>query len=148
MTPEQVFSIANGIAVVAWLMLVILPRQRWVIGTVTSLAVPALFAIVYVGIVATTFGRTPGGFSTLGDVATLFSNPWALLAGWIHYLAFDLLIGTWEARDARERGVPHLVLVPCLVLTFLFGPAGWLLYMCVAWAAFSRRATFSRRGRL
>ena len=59
---------------------------------------------------------------------TLFSNPWALLAGWIHYLAFDLLIGTWETRDAREHGVPHLLLVPCLVLTFLFGPAGWLLY--------------------
>jgi hypothetical protein len=67
--------------------------------------------------------RTPGGFSTLPDVATLFSNPWALLAGWIHYLAFDLLIGTWETRDAREHGVPPLWLVPCLVLTFLFGPA-------------------------
>jgi hypothetical protein len=78
--------------------------------------------------VATTFGRTPGGFSSLAAVATLFGNPWALLAGWIHYLAFDLLIGTWEARDARERGVPHLLLVPCLILTFLFGPAGWLLY--------------------
>jgi hypothetical protein len=127
-TPEQVFSVVNVIATVAWLMLVILPRQRWVTETVTSVAVPSLFAIVYVGIVATTVGRTPGGFSTLSAVATLFSNPWVLLAGWIHYLAFDLLIGTWEARDARERGVPHLLLIPCLVLTFLFGPAGWLLY--------------------
>jgi len=127
-TPEQVFSIANLIATAAWLLLVILPRQRWVTDTVTSVAVPLLFAIAYVGIVVTTFGRTPGGFTTLAAVATLFSNPWALLAGWIHYLAFDLLIGTWEARDARERGVPHLLLVPCLVLTFLFGPAGWLLY--------------------
>jgi hypothetical protein len=90
-----------------------------------------LFAIVYVGIVVTTFGRTPGGFSTLEGVATLFSNPWALLAGWIHYLAFDLLIGTWEVRDAREQGLSHLFLVPCLVLTFLFGPAGWLLYRTV-----------------
>ena len=52
-----------------------------------------------------------------------------LLAGWIHYLAFDLLVGTWEARDSRERGIPHLLLVPCLILTFLFGPAGWLLYL-------------------
>jgi hypothetical protein len=130
-TPEQVFTIANLIATLAWVMLVILPRQRWVTGMVTSVIVPMLFAVVYVGIVATTFGRTPGGFSTLADVATLFSNPWALLAGWIHYLAFDLLIGTWEARDARERGLPHLLLVPCLVLTFLFGPAGWLLYMGV-----------------
>jgi hypothetical protein len=127
-TPEQVFSIVNLIATAAWILLVILPRQRWVTGVVTSVVVPMLFAIVYVGIVATTFGRTPGGFSTLAGVALLFDNSWVLLAGWIHYLAFDLLIGTWEARDARERGVRHLLLVPCLVLTFLFGPAGWLLY--------------------
>jgi hypothetical protein len=127
-TPEQIFSIANLVAMAAWVALVILPGRRWVTEVLTSTAVPLLFAIAYVLIVATTFGRTPGGFSSLAAVATLFSNPWALLAGWIHYLAFDLLIGTWEARDARERGVPHLLLVPCLILTFLFGPAGWLLY--------------------
>lgn len=128
MTPEQIFSIANLVAMAAWIALVILPGRRWVTDILTSTTVPLLFAIAYVVIIATTFGRTPGGFSSLADVATLFSNPWALLAGWIHYLAFDLLIGTWEARDARERGVPHLLVVPCLILTFFFGPAGWLLY--------------------
>lgn len=138
MTPEQVFSIVNLIATAAWVALLILPGRRWVTGIVTSTVVPVLFAIVYVGIVATTFGRTPGGFTTLAGVATLFSNPWALLAGWIHYLAFDLLIGTWETRDAREHGVPHLLLVPCLVLTFLFGPAGWLLYRGVRLAKSSQ----------
>jgi hypothetical protein len=139
-TPEHVFSIANLIATAAWLALVIFPGRRWVTGIVTSTAVPLLFAIVYVGIMATTFGRTPGGFSTLAAVATLFSSPWALLAGWIHYLAFDLLIGAWETQDARERGVPHLLLIPCLILTFLFGPAGWLLYRGVRLAAPSRRS--------
>ena len=128
MTPEQIFSVANLVAMAAWVALVILPGRRWVTEVFTSTAVPLLFAIAYALIVATTFGRTPGGFSSLAAVATLFSNPWVLLAGWIHYLAFDLLIGTWEVRDARERGVPHLLLVPCLILTFLFGPAGWLLY--------------------
>ena len=138
MTPEQVFSIVNLIAIAAWIALMILPGRRWVTGIVTSTVVPLLFAIVYVAIVATTFGRTPGGFSTLAGVATLFGNPWALLAGWIHYLAFDLLIGTWETRDAREHGLPHLLLVPCLVLTFLFGPAGWLLYRGVRLAKSSQ----------
>ena len=130
MTPEHIFSIANLVAMAAWVALVILPG-RWVTEVLTSTAVPLLLAIAYVLIVATTFGRTPGGFSSLAAVATLFSNPWALLAGWIHYLAFDLLIGTWEARNAREHGVPHLLLVPCLILTFLIGPAGWLLYRAV-----------------
>jgi ABA4-like protein len=142
-TPEQVFSIVNLIATAAWLALVILPGRRWVTGIVTSTVVPLLFAIVYVGIVVTTFGRAPGGFSTLEAVATLFSHPWALLAGWIHYLAFDLLIGTWEVRDAREHGLPHLLVVPCLVLTFLFGPAGWLLYRAVRLTSQMRQSVSS-----
>jgi len=40
-------------------------------------------------------------------------------------------VGAWEARDAARRGVPHLLVVPCLVLTFFAGPAGWALYLAV-----------------
>lgn len=129
MTANQVFSLANLIALAAWVLLAVLPRRRWVVDVVAGMAIPALLATLYAAIVATMWYGSPGGFSTLPDVATLFSNPWLLLAGWIHYLAFDLLIGTWEVRDARERGVPYLLVLPCLALTFLFGPAGWLLYM-------------------
>jgi len=128
MTANHVFSIVNPIALLSWLLLIALPRRRWVIDVVAGFAVPVLFAIVYTAIILTNFFGSAGGFSSLPDVALLFSNPWLLLAGWTHYLAFDLLVGTWEARDAGERGVSHLLLVPCLVLTFLFGPAGWLLY--------------------
>ena len=80
-----------------------------------------------------------GGFSSLPDVAALFGNPWLLLAGWTHYLAFDLLVGSWEVRDARDRGVPHRLVLPCLALTFLFGPAGWLLYRSLR-TAYTRRS--------
>jgi hypothetical protein len=131
MTPERLFSIANALAAVSWLLLLLLPRRRWVIDIVTGQVVPALFAVLYIGLVVTMFGRSDGGFSTLAGVATLFANPWMLLAGWMHYLAFDLLIGTWEVRDAQARGIPHLLVAPCLILTFLFGPAGWLLYLTV-----------------
>ena len=131
MSAEQVFSAANTVSIVSWLLLAVLPGRRWVIDVVTGRVVPILFAIAYVAIVVTTFAGAEGGFSSLSGVATLFRNPWLLLAGWLHYLAFDLLIGTWEARDARERGVPHLLLVPCLFLTLMFGPAGWLAYLGV-----------------
>lgn len=90
--------------------------------------IPLLLALVYLWLIATTFGRTPGGFGSLAQVSLLFQNPRALLAGWIHYLAFDLFVGSWEVRDARRAGVRHLLVVPCLVLTFLFGPVGLLLY--------------------
>jgi hypothetical protein len=100
-----------------------------------------LFAVLYIGLIASTFGRVDGGFSTLAGVAALFTNQWLLLAGWVHYLAFDLLVGTWEVRDAQEKGIPHALVVPCLLVTFMFGPAGWLLYLALRSAFGLRRAT-------
>ena len=55
----------------------------------------------------------------------LLSSPQALLAGWVHYLVFDLWVGSWEAED---NSLPHWLLLPCLALTFLAGPTGLLLY--------------------
>jgi hypothetical protein len=131
MTPERLFSLVNVLALLAWLLLAILPRRPWVVRLVAGVAVPALLAIVYVALIGLHWGGAEGGFSTLADVALLFANPWLLLAGWVHYLCFDLLIGCWEVRDAQEQGVSHALVLPCLVLTFMFGPAGWLAYTAV-----------------
>ena len=130
MTADQIFSIANLVALCCWLLLIVLPGRAWVGNVVKAFAIPA-FGILYTIIIAMHFAGSDGGFSSLADVARLFANPWLLLAGWIHYLAFDLLVGSWEVRDARERGIGHMLVVPCLILTFLFGPAGWLLSLGV-----------------
>ena len=131
MTADQIFSVANSVAVLCWILLAILPDRRWVTRSVTGTALPALFAVAYVAIVVAVFPQANGSFSTLAGVMELFANPWLVLAGWLHYLAFDLLIGTWEARDSVERGVPRWALIPCLFLTLMFGPAGWLVYRVV-----------------
>jgi hypothetical protein len=131
MTPDQLFSIANSAAILCWILLAMLPDRRWVTGVVTGTAAPALFAAAYIAIVIAVLPRAEGNFSTLSGVSTLFSNPWLLVAGWLHYLAFDLLTGTWEARDAVSRGVPRWLLGPCLFLTLMLGPTGWLLYMAI-----------------
>jgi hypothetical protein len=131
MSPDLLFSVTNDMALIGWVMLAILPGRRWVPDVVTGRVIPIALALVYAAVVVATFFGAEGNFSSLDGVASLFSNRWLLLAGWVHYLAFDLLIGTWEARDARERGLPHLLLVPCLFLTLMFGPAGWLLYMLI-----------------
>ena len=139
MTAEQLFSILNMMAMVSWLPLVFLPRVRWA-TTVVPVVMPAVLAVVYVALVAVALPGSEGGFSSLAGVRALFDNPWGLLAGWTHYLAFDLFIGGWEVRDAQWHGIPHLLIVPALVLTFLFGPAGLLLYLTV------RKLSTIRRG--
>jgi Domain of unknown function (DUF4281) len=132
MTAEQLFSILNLMTMAAWLPLVLLPRVRWT-ATLLPVAMPVLLAVIYVVLVAATLWPSEGGFSSMAGVRALFDNPWMLLAGWTHYLAFDLFIGGWEVRDAQQRGIPHLLIVPALVLTFLLGPAGLLLYLVIRW---------------
>jgi hypothetical protein len=131
MSAEQVFSISNSVALAGWLILIFTGRKRWSAGLVTGAILPLLLAVLYGGLVAVNWAGSEGGFGTLAEVSKLFSNQWLLLAGWMHYLAFDLFIGSWEVRDAQSHGIPHLVVIPCLILTFLFGPIGLLLYFLI-----------------
>jgi hypothetical protein len=139
MTAEQLFSILNPVALVAWLLLALFPRRPLITRTIAGAAVPAFFAVAYIVFIVGAWGASEGSFSSLDGVASLFSNRWLLLAGWTHYLAFDLLVGVWEVRDSIERRIPHLAVVPCLALTFLFGPAGWLSYQLIRKTLGSKR---------
>ncbi len=114
-----------------WLLIAILPRWKFTRLVVLSGAVPLLLSVAYLALIVLFFGKAEGGFDSLANVMKLFTNEWAVLAGWIHYLAFDLFIGSWEVRDAQRRGISHLLVIPCLVLTFLFGPIGFLLYTAI-----------------
>jgi hypothetical protein len=130
MDAERLFSIVNPAATVGWLLLLMAPRRRWATFAAGTL-IPILLAAVYLGLLLLHWSEGRGGFSTLQGVTDLFANPWLLLAGWVHYLAFDLVVGTWETRDAMERGVSRWLLAPCLLATFLFGPVGFLVYQGV-----------------
>ena len=128
MKAEQIFSIANLVAVGGWLLLVILPRWKGTRIIVLSGLIPLLFSAAYLVLIGLFFWSAEGGFGSLADVMKLFTNPWATLAGWIHYLAFDLFVGSWEVKDSQQRSISHWFVIPCLFLTFLFGPIGFLLY--------------------
>ena len=129
MSPHDLFSILNGVALATWVALASFFRRPLVVNTIAGIVVPGILSAVYVLILLTAWRSSEGGFGSLEDVAALFANPWMLLAGWTHYLAFDLLVGVWEVRDAAVRRLPVPLLLACLALTFLFGPAGWLMYM-------------------
>ena len=130
MKAEQIFSIASSIAMISWIILVIAPR--WIVTRkiILSGVIPLLLSVAYLILIVLFFGSSEGGFGTLADVMKLFTNEWVALAGWIHYLAFDLFVGIWEMKDAQEKGISHWFVIPCLFLTFMLGPVGFLLY-CV-----------------
>lgn len=128
MKAEQIFSIVNLIALIGWIILAVAPR--WIVTrkVVLSGAIPLLLAVAYLILIVVFFGKSEGSFGSLAGVMQLFTNQWTVLAGWIHYLAFDLFVGVWEVKDSQEKGISHWFVIPCLFLTFMLGPIGFLLY--------------------
>jgi hypothetical protein len=130
MTAAQVFVAANLFALAGWVILVIaiaLQRSRLrdaVAGTVW----PVLLSVLYVVVSGLGWGTSGGGFLSLEAVREHLSGDWLMLAAWVHYLAFDLFIGARIAAETERAQLPRLVLVPVLPLTYLYGPAGLLLF--------------------
>jgi hypothetical protein len=89
-------------------------------------------AILYVFLITQTFDADAmESFGSLSGIATMFQNEIALLAGWVHYLAFDLMVGLFITNNAQKYGVNRFILIPCLFLTFMLGPTGLLLYIII-----------------
>ena len=128
MFDAHLFQYANLVTMLSWIALAVQPRR---VAPWLRFAVPGALALLYTWAIATSLPGAEGGFGSLADVKLLFANDRAVLAGWVHYLAFDLFIGCWEVLDAQQRGVRHLLVIPCLALTFMLGPVGLLLYLVI-----------------
>ena len=129
-TPDQLFGWAGQAAMLGWLILLVLPRRwPWLLA-VPRYIVPFGLSLLYAGLaMAHFFTIDGGGYGSLAEVKTLLSKDEMLLAGWVHYLAFDLFIGGWIAVNAGRMGVTRLVQAPILIATFMFGPVGLAIYL-------------------
>jgi Domain of unknown function (DUF4281) len=131
MTPDRLFDIASSFVLLGWLALVLAPLRRGLAIGVARLVAVILCGGYFAMLAAGLAGHGPpagAGFDSLEGVRLLLSTPQALLAGWVHYLAFDLFIGSWQVEAAPAARIPHWLLLPCLALTFVAGPVGLLLF--------------------
>jgi hypothetical protein len=129
MTFDQVFSIANTTALAGWAALLLLPRWPALILALRYGLIGAL-SVAYAVLIMMFFFRVEGGgFNSIAEVRALFLSDGGLLAGWIHYLAFDLFVGMWIAHEADKVGMGRLLQAPILAATFMFGPIGLLMYL-------------------
>jgi hypothetical protein len=133
--PHFAFKTAGLIAMLGWLALLaslfVAAVRPWA-WVAARWAIPGLIGLAYIALFASSWGNTPGGgFGSVAEVRALFANDHALAAGWLHYLAFDLFVGSWIAELGLKARVPALLLVPCLLLTFLLGPTGLVLFIAL-----------------
>ncbi len=131
------FKVATALSLAGWAALLGFPFwPRYASGIVFTLAVGLLCALyaylLFLGKRHDQEGaRVHGHFFSLGGVVRLFQSPRIVLVGWVHFLAFDLMVGLYIVTDAARHGINHWLLIPALLLTLMFGPAGLLLYLAM-----------------
>ena len=136
LSPDRAFSICGGVAALSWLSLAaslfVPDNLRAPIWAGTTLVVPALIGLGYAILLAQGLrARTGGGFGSIAAVRRLFADDAALAAGWLHYIAFDLFVGTWVAHAGLDADMSPLLILPCLLLTFLIGPVGLVAFLAL-----------------
>ena len=138
---DQLFGWAGQAAMVGWLILILLPRRwPWLLA-VPRYIIPFGLSLLYAGLaMAHFFTIDGGGYGSLAEVRVLLSKDEMLLAGWVHYLAFDLFIGGWIAVNADRIGLSRFVQAPILIATFMFGPVGLAIFLAVR-AGYFRRSS-------
>ena len=131
MTPALVFKICNMLVLPQWLLMIVAPKWKVTQILINWRVIPFALAFVYAYFIATTWGQVEGGFGSLEEVMRLFTNERMVVAGWVHYLVFDLLVGTWVLKTAQKKGIHHGLVIPCLLGCFLLGPVGFLIFWLI-----------------
>ncbi len=135
---KPLFQTASVLALIGWLLLMALPGWAHTASVVVGVVV-VLLAIIYAWVLFAALRQRPEpgsgkpGFFTLGGVLALLRNPTAALAAWIHILAFDLMVGVYIRHEGTLAGISHWALLPCYVLTLMFGPLGLLAFLGLRW---------------
>lgn len=131
MTFEGFYSASMAFVLVGWTALLLAPWRRELCITMAR-GVALILALTYLyQLLFTTVSVPNGNFTTLAGVTALFSLAPNVMLGWSHYLVFDLFVGSWQVEDAGRRGLSHLWVIPCLILTLMVGPVGLIAYFIV-----------------
>ena len=138
---ETLFSLSNLLVLPFWLLIIVLPHWRWTERIMRSPLVSAAPALLYAALVLPQIGGLLVALArpTLGDIAALLGTSAGATIGWVHFLAFDLLVGRWAYLDSRERAISAWLMAPILFLVLMLGPIGFLLYLAT-------RAFYQPRG--
>jgi hypothetical protein len=128
---EQLFLLSSLLVLPFWLLMIVLPHWRWTQRIMRSPLVVVPNALIYAILVLPRLSEIVSSFDSVASVAALLGAPTGTVIAWAHFLAFDLFVGRWAYLDSREQGVHPVLMAPVLVLTFLLGPLGFLLYLVV-----------------
>jgi hypothetical protein len=148
---DELFKLLNMVVLPAWILLVIAPRTKFTKNIVIFTAISVCFAFIFFELMSITNTTSVNNMKetiTMIKSFTLaglqqkisdmnfydimkpfFFSDLGFLIIWSHYIIIDLLLGYYITKDAFTSNIPHLFISPCLFLTLMAAPIGFLSYM-------------------
>ena len=130
MTAERLFQLLNLVVLPWWGLWLLAPRSAWARRAASHAAIFILLSVVYAALLVGALLFGPGGGFGYDGVRSALGGPVGFLAGWTHYLVFDLFVGAWVLRESLRLDVESR---PYLLLTLLAGPIGLGSFLVRRW---------------
>ena len=117
-----------------WLVLIFFPKSYFCRFFVVSIFPIFILSVAYIFILYKSFLNSYDfldNFSLylgIDSLLNLFSNSLYLMTFWIHFIAINLFVGGWIVKDSQRFLINKFLLAIPLLLTYLIGPIGLLIY--------------------
>ena len=134
LTFENIYLWSNFGLIPFWLMLAIAPNSKFTQILLNSIVLPLILSTAYIYVIYQSILLDESLINifklylSLDNLYTIFSVESFLLVFWLHFLALNLFLGSWMARDGVKYNLPRGLVVVPLILVYFTGPIGLILY--------------------
>ncbi len=136
-TIETLFYWVNLGVLPFWLVLIFFPYSNLSRYFVTSIFPVLLLSGAYIFVLYKSYLNSydfMNNFSlylSIDHLLNLFSNKLYLMIFWIHFISINLFTGGWIVKDSQKLNINKVLIIIPLVITYLIGPMGLLLYWLI-----------------
>ena len=134
LTFENIYIYSSFGVIPFWLLLIIIPNSKITQIFVNSIILPIILSTAYIYVLyqSILLGESFSGilkiYLSIDNLYTIFATESFLLFFWIHFLALNLFLGSWVSRDSVKYNIPRKIIFIPLILIYLTGPVGLVLY--------------------
>ncbi len=120
-----------------WFMLIFFPQSHLSRIFVASIFPMLILSGAYIFVLYKSYligYNFIGNFSlylSLDELSRLFEDHLYLMLFWIHFIAINLFIGGWIAKDSQKFNINKIIISIPLIITYLIGPIGLIVYWVI-----------------
>ncbi|MEK9874884.1 MAG: ABA4-like family protein [Pelagibacteraceae bacterium] len=136
-TIEMIYYWVNLGVLPFWFILIFFPQSHLSRYLVTSILPILLLSVAYIFLIYKSFLNSYDFIDNfnlylgIGDLSNLFADNSFLIMFWIHFLAINLFVGGWIVKDSQKFLINKILLAVPLIITYLIGPLGLLVYWII-----------------